>query len=170
MCTHLLQSDVFFRGTLGWGNLSVCAEVQFLLQSGVFIISSFSCQAFTLKVSHLFHWQSEQSVCSCLSLPLSQPFLLSLVCLWQRRSFPSFSREAGSLPPPVFKPGPFSSLEMGMRLVPSSPYLQYAYLRYLNKKLKASNTKEEKKTKQKNPKETRLGPLIKVLGCTGNED
>ena len=40
-----------------------------LLQSGVFISSSFSCQAFTLTGSHLFHWQSEDSVCSYLSPP-----------------------------------------------------------------------------------------------------
>ena len=74
-----------------------------LLQSGVFISSSFSCQAFTLTGSHLFHWQSEDSVCFYLSPPtfycssvsagVARSLLLSAV--WVRH-------EAGSLPPSVF--------------------------------------------------------------------
>ena len=81
--------------TLSAANLSVCAEATHLLQSGIFISSSFSCQAFKLMGSHLFYWQSEQisSVCSYLSPPtfpaiarLSLPALLVPSSYWQSGS------------------------------------------------------------------------------------
>ena len=50
----------------------------YLLQSAIFISSIFSCQAFTLTGSHHFHWQVEQSVCSCISSTFS--------------TFPAFAR------------------------------------------------------------------------------
>ena len=82
------------------GNL---LKFTYLLQSGIFISSSFSCQAFTLTGSYLFHWQLSRASASV--SPLSQPFLLFLVCLCRCRSFPPLiwvSREAGSLPLSVF--------------------------------------------------------------------
>ena len=60
-------------------------------------------QLSALTGSHLFHWLSEQSICSYLSPLLSQPFLLLLVCLCRRHSFrPLIGSEAGSLQPSVF--------------------------------------------------------------------
>ena len=77
--------------------------VTHLLQSCVFISSTFSCQAFTLTGSSV--WQSEHSICSYLSPLFSQPFLLLLVCLCGHCSFPPSYRQsglAGSLPPSAF--------------------------------------------------------------------
>ena len=59
---------------LSAANLSVCGNGTHLLQSGVFISNRFRCQVFTLTGSHLFHWQSEWTVCSYLSSAFSTFF------------------------------------------------------------------------------------------------
>ena len=78
----------FFQWHSQLATFQLVLKFTYLPQSGVFISSSFSCQAFMLTGSHLFHWQAEQSVCSYLSPPLLQPFLLLLVFLCRCRSFP----------------------------------------------------------------------------------
>ena len=103
------QLSVCFSFAVNLMSLSVVLSAgnPYPLQSGVFISSSFSCLAFTLTGSHLFHWKSEQSVCSYLFPPLSQPFLLcSSVSAGVARSLLLsaiwVSHEAGSLPTSVF--------------------------------------------------------------------
>ena len=97
--THLLQSDFSFSAcmALSAANLSVCGEGHSSAAIWCLYPHSFSCEAFTLMGSHLFHCQSGQSVCSYLSPLLSQPFLLLLVCLCQRHSFPPLIGSLGWL-------------------------------------------------------------------------
>ena len=97
------RSGVCFSGTLSCWTFSLCWRA---LICCIFS-SSFSCQVFTLMGSDLAVPLAVWAEHLLLSLSLSQPFLLLLVCLCRRRSFPPLfgswvSREAGSLLPSVF--------------------------------------------------------------------
>ena len=100
MGTHLLQSDVSFSGTLSWQpfwSSLICCN----LASSSAVVSAAKRSHWQVLISSI----GRLSRASASVSPLSQPFLLFLVCLCRCRSFPPLiwvSREAGSLPLSVF--------------------------------------------------------------------